>query len=475
MPNDINNTLSVGVMSILSETDSEVEPNTVSLTPAGGFSATIDSTTPYLILPDEVCEEFVTAFGLNFDEGSQLYLVNSTSHDENERKNANVSFKIGAGPADSDRFTEIVLPYSAFDQQASFPLNVSEDNTQYFPIKRSDNGVYVLGRTFLQESYIIVDYERANFTIAPVLYVDPMPSQSLVTIFNESYTGLPSAPDKDENSGGGLPTGAIAGIVVGIVAAFVLVAIGVFFWWRKRRNEKKKAHEEEKSSKIDTIHAGTEVKHRRISELTGSEAPQSPKGSSMGYYNSDHKWAPVSEMSPDSTPAELCSPPPEGRDGYDYFAAGGMRRHRGSSGNNTPSTPIAELPGEDAIHEVHGQGIDRMSRVQKPPHNRSPSDSSLGTNIDAVLVNGRTAEEEGVANANSTTVDPTSAATADAVLNTGEEPTEQSTMERRPSHTRGLSDTTIQSDSTVVSQPTPEELANWERSGQDGSNRPLSP
>jgi hypothetical protein len=50
----------------------------------------------------------------------------------------------------------------------------------------------------------------------------------------------------------------------------------------------------------------------------------------------------------------------------------------------------------------------------------------------------------------------------------------QHSTERRPSHTRGLSDTTIASDSTAVSQPTPDELESWARSGNDAPNRPAS-
>jgi hypothetical protein len=46
-------------------------------------------------------------------------------------------------------------------------------------------------------------------------------------------------------------------------------------------------------------------------------------------------------------------------------------------------------------------------------------------------------------------------------------------MERRPSHARGASDTTIQSDTTAVSQPTPEEIENWAM-GVGEPRRPLS-
>lgn len=479
MPNKSNNTLAVGVQSVLYTMDPDVETNTYSLAQPEGFSATIDSTIPYLILPDDVCDQFVTKFGLQFDNSSQLFLVNSTSHKTNQRQNATVSFKIGAGPSASNKFTSIVLPYEAFVQQASFPLAVPQDNTQYFSIKRSADGMFVLGRTFLQEAYIIVDYERTNFTVAPALFADPMPTQSLVTIFNESYTGLQAPPDHPK---AGLPTGAIAGIAAGIGVAFILAAVGAFFWWRKRRSRKLQSFETEKPSGIDTTDAGMEVKHRRISELTGSEGPLSPKASTVGYYNPDHKSIPlISEMSPESTPAELYSPSSEGRDGTDYFAAGGGRRQggtrdRGPSNVSTSCTPIAELPGEGVMQEVSRTGPEAPRSSQNPPHSRSPSDSSLGTNIDTVLANDRANESNrnmgtaGLGSEPSETADEAAAAKTSAA----EENQQQSTIERRPSHARGLSDITIQSESTAVSQPTTEELDRWATSGDDAS-RPMSP
>jgi hypothetical protein len=482
MPNDSNNTLVVGVQSILYEADQDIDPNTNSMTPNQGFSATIDSTLPYLILPDEVCDMFVERFNLEYDEDSQLYTVSNSSHLTNQRQNANVSFKIGSGPGDSDKFTSIVLPYSAFDQQANIPLPAGKP-TQYFPIKKTDKGIYVLGRTFLQEAYIVVDYERSNFTVAPAYYADPMPTQNLVTIFNETYT-IPTA--SDTGSKGGLSTGAIAGIVVGIVGAFIIAALAAFLFWRKRRSTKKTKEMTQTPSEIDTTYAGKEIKWRRVSELTGSEAPQSPK---EGYYGHDNKSIPpISEMSPESTPAELYSPPPDGRDTFDsYFVAGRMRRRgatrdRDSSGNNTPRTPIAELPGEDAIRSIPGK--DTINSLQKPPHSRSPSNTSLSANIDGVLA-ARRAKQTGVDTDESRTaaVEPGAPATAEeialATANTQEEEGEDtehpSTMERRPSHARGLSDTTIQSDSTAVSQPTPEELDHWARSPGDDPARPMSP
>jgi hypothetical protein len=47
-------------------------------------------------------------------------------------------------------------------------------------------------------------------------------------------------------------------------------------------------------------------------------------------------------------------------------------------------------------------------------------------------------------------------------------------IERRPSHTRGLSDATVASDSTAVSQPTSDELESWARSVGDRPKERMS-
>jgi hypothetical protein len=191
--------------------------------------------------------------------------------------------------------------------------------------------------------------------------------------------------------------------------------------------------------------------------------------------------APISELWPDTTPAELYSPPaelysppPEGRETVDYFAASRTRRQ------GAPRTPIAELPGEDAISSLPKKNEDPKP-FQKPPHSRSPSDNSLSTNIDEVLANKNASEAEPSTDAAKSEAEPGAPATAEEIARAkagaqsgNTEHAEESTMHRRPSHTRGLSDTTIQSDSTAVSQPTPEELERWRRS-EDDPNRPMSP
>lgn len=85
----------------------------------------------------------------------------------------------------------------------------------------------------MQEAYVIVDYERANFTIAPATWPDPLPAANIVTIKS------PSAGEKNKNSSS-LSAGAIAGIVIGIVLLLALLGALAFFLWRKRRHTTQK-------------------------------------------------------------------------------------------------------------------------------------------------------------------------------------------------------------------------------------------
>ena len=190
MPSSQNTSLAVGVNSILYKPDQNFEANTFSFT-RRGFPATIDSTFPYLILPDDVVDNFVSNFSLGYDQDRKLFTVNASSHANNLRMNAEVIMKISASAdTDSNDFASIILPYAAFDLQGNFPL--FSNQTSYFPIRRSENGQFILGRTFLQEAYIVVDYEHQNFSIAPAVFEQPMPNPSLVTIFDRSYIGLPA-------------------------------------------------------------------------------------------------------------------------------------------------------------------------------------------------------------------------------------------------------------------------------------------
>jgi hypothetical protein len=482
MGGDHNHTLVVGVQSVEYHSDRDVEPEDISFTydRPGGFLATIDSTLPYLWLPDYLCDQFADTFRLTYDNSTNMYTVDASAHDYNTRQNATVTFKIGQEGRPTNDARSIALPYAAFDLEASQPI--FSDTTRYFPIKKSPNGMYVLGRAFLQETYIVVDFERNNFTVSPALFPDPTETPHVVSIYNTTYTPPQStepsaAPGTD---GGGMNGGTIAGVVVGVVVGLGILAFAAFLYWRRRRKQQRKLNEKLNPQDIDTTQAGRQVQHRRVSELD-SEPPNSPKPSTLGYYGNDGKdiipFPPISEM--ESPPAELYSPPPdsiaglssgtpqsEQTAGTDYFINGAKIRRRGATRDSSTcrDTPqLAELPGDERHREI------LPNAIQSVTHHRGPSDASLPSNIDAVITGTQPEAEQPKTVAGK--IEDTAVHTRDA--ENGEEETKDShpPLERKSSHARGLSDTTVQSDSTAISQPTPEELDRWAR---DGSRRPVS-
>ena len=148
----------------------DVQSITASNTLQGGISPLsigafflIDSSVPDLWLPMSSCQLFEEAFGLTYDPNTDLYLVNDTTHASLLQLNPTISIKLGVSKFDRPS-VDINLPYGAFDLQASSPFHPNATN--YFPLRRAANSTqYTLGRTFLQEAHLIVDYERSNFSV----------------------------------------------------------------------------------------------------------------------------------------------------------------------------------------------------------------------------------------------------------------------------------------------------------------------
>ena len=115
-----------------------------------GILAYVDSTIPYIWLPMDACRAFEDAFGLTYDDASELYLVNDTLHSDLLAQDANITFTLGFTES-GGQTVDIILPYASFDLEAKWPLYTN--GSKYFPLKRADNDTqYTLGRTFLQEA-----------------------------------------------------------------------------------------------------------------------------------------------------------------------------------------------------------------------------------------------------------------------------------------------------------------------------------
>ena len=145
---DPSRNLMVGIQSITSTaqdgTKSDLLPD-----PIMSF---LDTTVPQVWLPTPACEAFEKAFGLTFDEKSDLYLVDDDLHSKLLNQNASVTFTLGSTTTGGQTM-DIVLPYKAFDLQVAPPTPNVVNSSMYFPLRRAANdSQYTLGRTFLQEA-----------------------------------------------------------------------------------------------------------------------------------------------------------------------------------------------------------------------------------------------------------------------------------------------------------------------------------
>ncbi|KAF2843522.1 acid protease, partial [Patellaria atrata CBS 101060] len=194
------------------------------------FDAVIDTTLPYLWLPEAVCDRFQSIFNLVFDDDSDLYTINETAHNLNMANNPTVIITL-SDPTNSTERVSIEIPYRAFFLE--IPSSIRTNASHYFPIRRSENQIrFTLGRTLLQESYIIVDYEHDQFSITQVDWSSRNTgNRSIVPIHKRGY--VPPKPEED-----GLSTGAILGIVVGLLLSVLLVALLIWLAIRRRRTEK---------------------------------------------------------------------------------------------------------------------------------------------------------------------------------------------------------------------------------------------
>ena len=208
----------------------------------------IDSTISQLWLPNETCQAFADAYGLTFNSLKLQYLISDDQHDKNVKNNPVASFKVGNLIQGGDTVT-INFPYAAFDLYFLDPKVMSPTPYRYFPLRQGTGPKqYVLGRTFLQEAFLTVDYERKNFTLAQALSATDSSTPTLEAIISPtdaagSSTSGGAAPASTNisvvSSGSSFPSGAIAGIVIGVI----VIAAGIFaIVCLRRRKQRRSVH-----------------------------------------------------------------------------------------------------------------------------------------------------------------------------------------------------------------------------------------
>jgi hypothetical protein len=306
----------------------------------------LDSIVTQIWLPVSACKAFESAFGLVWNDTYQLYLLDNAQHSALVAKNASITFTLSAGSGNSTDRLNITLPYAAFDLRASPPL-AGNETFYYFPLKQAANETqYTLGRTFLQEVYVLADYDRGLITLYEGIYPDSSVQSNIVTICPpDSTTCNGSSQLKSQK----ISTGAIVGIVIGALVILVCIGIGVIS--RHKRRGRVSTEAAESTSKVDRGNSekpeldDTQMRHNR-NEL---EAPfdylnETPKtGLDSGH------TSPYKELSSDGLPPSSVRKGRSASSGHGLSESGGAELHEMPGHLNS-----SELEGDPTVHELYG-------------------------------------------------------------------------------------------------------------------------
>lgn len=198
-----------------------------------GIYAFIDSMVPAMWLPVTVCQAFEKAFGLTWDDSSELYLLTKKQHSNLLAENPTFTFSI-TSELQSSKSVDIRIPYAALDLSIGPPL--TNTTSYYFPIKRAESeSKYTLGRAFLQEAYVVADYDRGQFQVSQALHPGTSVEQNIKVLYPPGRgpaNGTKSEGSEDDSS---ISTGGIAGIAVGVAAVAISFAVLAWFCIRRRR------------------------------------------------------------------------------------------------------------------------------------------------------------------------------------------------------------------------------------------------
>ncbi|KAM4064641.1 eukaryotic aspartyl protease [Hirsutella rhossiliensis] len=216
------------------------------------FTAMIDSSTPYLWLPEPVCTRFAEALNLTYNSTYELYtLSNELYRDYTSNNSLTFTFSLTSYdnhdnfgmPLEVPGLVNITLPLQAFVSLLEYPfargaIKYGDPAVPYFTLRKSKNDTFVIGRTFLQESYLITKFDESLYSVHQALFpANPERDAKLVPIRQPSNSPYPPPPRPHQDEE--LTTAQMAGIAVGAVLLCTVIVVGCCYFRRRRRQSRK--------------------------------------------------------------------------------------------------------------------------------------------------------------------------------------------------------------------------------------------
>jgi Eukaryotic aspartyl protease len=249
----------VRAINILNGTEANANKTRISNTP---FNAVVDSGVSPFFLPTAICNSFANYLALKYNETLDTYLVNETDHNRLENDSPSMEISLAAEATGGKEIT-ILLPYSSLELRLTKEYPNATQWTRYFPLRPTDNPTqYTLGRVFLQEAYLIADYERRNFSLAQREYETD--KAHIVPIRD------PNRPATDDVS-----NAATYGLIAGGCALAGLLILLLVWRCRRRRSKRDEEHGSDLSTAGKTELDSTSRtiyeldKNNEVFELTG--------------------------------------------------------------------------------------------------------------------------------------------------------------------------------------------------------------
>ena len=230
--------------------------------PAGSIIMMANPAVPYIYLPPGSCEAIAAWLPVSWKSDIEYFVWNTEDplFERIVKSPSYLAFTFSDSTATN--FT-IKVPFPLLNLTLEAPI--VEMAIQYFPCKpipgSETYGFWEVGRAFLQAAFVGVNYEQnvgfmaqapdpdmdqsVTKTLQPGDKIfDTNPIDSFAKSWRNHWTVLPDSSDSGGSTVGtinsstsqpfGLPAGAIAGIVIGVVALIAIIA-GAFLWYRRKR------------------------------------------------------------------------------------------------------------------------------------------------------------------------------------------------------------------------------------------------
>ncbi|KAG7104496.1 hypothetical protein HYQ44_015808 [Verticillium longisporum] len=257
------------------------------------FTALIDSSTPFLWLPAQVCDEFADAFNLTYNDTLELYTFTDDQFNTFSSGWAySFTFSLSSfdntddfgHPLDTPGVVNITITAAAFAQVLRYPfmdkINYGDPSVPYFPLRRTDNttDTFIIGRAFMQEAYMVTKYDSDVFSIYQAKFPEDPIADAKIAQINQPENSPYPPPAPKPSSRKGLTTAQIVGVVVGVIGACLVATLAVWWCCRRRRRENTATDNSEKdgSSSVGTEEPSTPVA-RIFSRIFGrGRSPHQP-------------------------------------------------------------------------------------------------------------------------------------------------------------------------------------------------------